>query len=184
MKQQLVRPTSIAKVIKVHVSADGRVRAAYIEYKLPGESVFRTTTRPIHKLVLAAPVEEQAAAGDQEKEEIARTDEPAPLAIGEPGLPQQEEVRAAEKEEDLPNEDPQGATPQLTKEKQEKPKVAVKYKKVISWKKAGEQARTIVVSVPKVTYNPLPYLVENRFATVTSYWCLKLNKNVTSYYKK
>ncbi len=36
-----------AKVVKVHISTDGRVRAADIEYKLPGESVFRTTTRPI-----------------------------------------------------------------------------------------------------------------------------------------
>jgi hypothetical protein len=33
-----------AKVTKVHTSADGKVRAADIEYKLPGESVFRTTT--------------------------------------------------------------------------------------------------------------------------------------------
>jgi hypothetical protein len=33
-----------ARVTKVHVSTDGRVRAADIEYKLPGESVFRTTT--------------------------------------------------------------------------------------------------------------------------------------------
>jgi hypothetical protein len=48
-----------AKVIKVHASSDDKVRAADIEYKLPGESVFRTTTRPIHKLVLVIPVEEQ-----------------------------------------------------------------------------------------------------------------------------
>jgi hypothetical protein len=46
----------------VHISADGKVRAADIEYKLPGESVFRTTTRPIHKLVFIVPVEEQAIA--------------------------------------------------------------------------------------------------------------------------
>jgi hypothetical protein len=48
-----------AKVIRVHASSDDKVRAADIEYKLPGESVFRTTTRPIHKLVLVIPVEEQ-----------------------------------------------------------------------------------------------------------------------------
>ncbi len=48
-----------AKVIKVHASSDDKVRAADIEYKLPGESVFRTTTRLIHKLVLVIPVEEQ-----------------------------------------------------------------------------------------------------------------------------
>jgi hypothetical protein len=57
-----------AKVIKVHTSTDDKVRAADIEYKLPGESVFRTTTRPIHKLVLVIPVEEQRAAADQGEE--------------------------------------------------------------------------------------------------------------------
>ncbi len=148
-----------AKVIKVHVSTDGRVRAADIEYKLPGESVFRTTTRPIHKLVLVVPVEEQAAAdvpgeekataGGQGEERDARAEEPAPLAVGEPGPPQQEEVGAAEMEENFPDEVPQGATPQPTKVKQKEPKVAVKYKKVIYRKKAGERARKIIVSLPK-----------------------------------
>jgi hypothetical protein len=33
-----------AKVVKVHTSEDGKARAADIEYKLPGESVFRVTT--------------------------------------------------------------------------------------------------------------------------------------------
>jgi hypothetical protein len=37
-----------ARVTKVYVSTDGQVRAADIEYKLPGEASFRTTTRPIH----------------------------------------------------------------------------------------------------------------------------------------
>jgi hypothetical protein len=138
-----------AKVIKVHVNTDGRVRAADIKYKLPGESVFRMTTRPIHKLVLVTLVEEQAVAGEQEEEGVTRAKEPAPLAVEKPGPPQQEEVGAAETEEDLPGEVPQGTTPQLTEEKQEKPKVAVKYKKVISRKKAGEQARTIIVLVPE-----------------------------------
>jgi hypothetical protein len=135
-----------AKVTKVHVSADGRVRAADIEYKLPGEGSFRTTTRPIHKLVMVLPVEEQAVAGEQERERVTRTQEPAPLAIGEPGPPQQEEVKAVEAGENLPDEVPQGAMPQPT---EEKPKVAVKYKKVTSRRKAGEQAQTIIVSVPK-----------------------------------
>jgi hypothetical protein len=70
-----------AKVVKVHTSADGKVRAADIEYKLPGESVFRTTTRPIHKLVLVVPAEEQATAGDREREGGAEADQPAPLAV-------------------------------------------------------------------------------------------------------
>jgi hypothetical protein len=133
----------------VHVSTDGRVRAADIEYKLPREAVFRMTTRPIHKLVLVVPVEEQAIADEREKEGTTEAREPASLAAEEPRLPQQEEARATEAEDDPPGETPQGTTPQLTEEKKEKPKVAVKHKKVISWKKAGEQARTIVVSVPK-----------------------------------
>jgi hypothetical protein len=85
-----------AKVIKVHTSADGKVRAADIEYKLPRESVFRTTTRSIHKLVLVVPVEEQAVAGEQEEEEAAGAEQPASLAVEEPGLVQQEEARATE----------------------------------------------------------------------------------------
>ncbi len=139
-----------AKVIKVHTSADGKVRAADIEYKLPGESVFRTTTRPIHKLVLVVPIEEQAIAGEQGEggttgaeqpaalaigeqgavqQEEGRATETAPLAIGEPGPPPQEEVEAAEAEGSLPGEVPQGTMPQPAKGRQKRPKVAVKYKK-------------------------------------------------------
>jgi hypothetical protein len=51
--------------------------------------------------------------------------------------------------EGLPDEEPQGSMPQPAKKKQGRPKLAVKYKKVTSQKKAGEQARTIIVSVPK-----------------------------------
>jgi hypothetical protein len=126
-----------AKVIKVHISADGRVRAADIEYKLPGESAFRTTTQPIHKLVLVVPVEEQALAGGQEEEEVARAEQPAPLAVGgpeppqqgevgaseaaplatgEPGLPQREEVRATETEGGPPGEAPKEPRPSPPRE--------------------------------------------------------------------
>jgi hypothetical protein len=59
-----------ARVTKVHISTDGRVRAADVEYKLPGEVGFRTTTRPIHKLVMVLPVEEQAHASGQEREGV------------------------------------------------------------------------------------------------------------------
>jgi hypothetical protein len=38
---------------------DGKVLSADVKYKIPGESTFRVTTRPIHKLVLIVPVEEQ-----------------------------------------------------------------------------------------------------------------------------
>jgi hypothetical protein len=98
---------------------------------------------------MVLPVEEQAVAGEQEREGVARAEESTPLAIGEPWSPQQEEVGAEETGEDLPSEVPQGVLPQPAGEEQEKPKVAVRYKKVTSRKKAGEQARTIIVSVPK-----------------------------------
>ncbi len=48
-----------ARIIGVHVGSDGKVRSADVEYKIPGESKFHVTTRPIHKLVLVVPVEEQ-----------------------------------------------------------------------------------------------------------------------------
>ncbi len=67
-----------AKVIKVHISTDGKVRAADIEYKLPGESVFRTTTRPKHKLVLVVPIEEQVVAGGQAEEKEAKPQQATP----------------------------------------------------------------------------------------------------------
>jgi hypothetical protein len=44
---------------------------------------------------------------------------------------------------------PTAVVAELTEEGQKEPKMAVKYKKVISRKKAEEQARTIIVSVPK-----------------------------------
>jgi hypothetical protein len=124
-----------ARVTKVHVSADGRVRAADIEYKLPGEASFRMTTRPIHKLVMVLPVEEQAVASEQGREKVMRAEESTPLAIGEPEPPRLEEGGDEEVEEDPRSEVPQETLPQPVKEKREKPKVAVKYKKVTSRKK-------------------------------------------------
>ncbi len=49
----------------MHVGTDGKVRAADIEYKVSGEARFRSTTRPIHKLVLVVPVEEQVIEEDE-----------------------------------------------------------------------------------------------------------------------
>jgi hypothetical protein len=154
-----------AKVTRVHASADGKVRAADIEYKLPGESVFRMTTRPIHKLVLVVPVEEQAIAASQEEKEDAGIGQPATQAITGPEPVQQEETRVTEvtspaMEELNPahqegggivevGEGPHEAGPQPTQEGEGRPRTVVKYKKVISRKKAGKQARTIVVSAPK-----------------------------------
>jgi hypothetical protein len=85
-----------ARVIKVHVSTDGRVRAADVEYKLSGETVYRMTTRPIHKLVMVLPVEEQAAAGGPGREGGTRPEGPAPSPT--------EETKAMEVEERLPIE--------------------------------------------------------------------------------
>ncbi len=56
-----------ARVTKVHVGIDGKVRAADIEYKVPGEDRFRVTTRPVHKLVLIIPIEEQVIEENKEK---------------------------------------------------------------------------------------------------------------------
>jgi hypothetical protein len=118
-----------ARVTKVHVSTDGRVRAADFEYKLPGEAVFRTTTRPIRKLVMVLPVEEQAAASGQEREGVTRPEEPAPLATGKQEPPQEEEIKAVVVRRGLPSENSLGSIPRPTKKKQRRPKLAVKCKK-------------------------------------------------------
>jgi hypothetical protein len=133
-----------AKVVKVHTSMDGKVRAADIEYKLPGESVFRMTTRPIHKLVLIIPIEEQVSAvGGAEETKAASLAEKAPeyAEVG-PEAASQEETGA--KEEGSPAE----AMPRPPLGRGA-PKPVTKLKKVISRKKAGKQARTIVVTSPK-----------------------------------
>jgi hypothetical protein len=134
------------------------VRAADIEYKLPGESVFRTTTRPIHKLVLIVPIEEQVSVADQAEEGEEELRPPAPLAEAEPGPAQpavaplaiepepahQEKKEMAEKEESLVE-----AAPRPVQREEGAIRPAIKYKKVISRKKAGKQARTIIVTMPK-----------------------------------
>jgi hypothetical protein len=91
-----------ARVVKVHVSTDGKVRAADVEYKLPGEAVFRITTRPVHKLVMVIPVEEQvAAAGNvKEREKVpptARVPTPSRAAMAklEQSGPPEAELEAA-----------------------------------------------------------------------------------------
>jgi hypothetical protein len=130
-----------ARVTKVHVNTDGRVRAADVEYKLPGETVYRTTTRPIHKLVMVLPVEEQAAASRLEREGVPRPEEPTPSPAEEP--------RTVEVEKKLPTEGSHKSDPQQEEKAKEKQTLKVKCKKVSSRKKAGEQTRTIIVAVPK-----------------------------------
>jgi hypothetical protein len=123
-----------------------------------GESVFRMTTRPIHKLVLIIPIEEQAPTvgkAEEGKAAASAAGAPAPVfaeAAGpaqmappevEPETAGQEEAEAEEKRglaEAMPRP-PQGG------EGAAKP--AIKFRKVISRKKAGKLTRTIVVTTPK-----------------------------------
>ncbi len=153
-----------AKVTRVHTSADGKVRAVDIEYKLPGELVFRTTTRPIHKLVLVVPVEEQASAGDQAGGEGVQPEQAAPLAEEVPEPAHTEGVEVAEATPPAAQPEPtqqrgaepageEGglieATPRSTPSGEGATEPTIKLKKVISRKKAGKQARTIVVTMLK-----------------------------------
>jgi hypothetical protein len=130
-----------AKVVKVHAGTDGRVRAADIEYKLPGESVFRMTTRPIHKLVLIIPVEDQASAVDKAEGVEATPTMPNGAEV-EPGAadqggPETEEEEAPGEPAPAPPRDKGAAKP------------PARPKKVISRKKAGRQARMIIVTAPR-----------------------------------
>jgi hypothetical protein len=130
-----------AKVVKVHTSTDGKVRAADIEYKLPGESVFRMTTRPIHKLVLIIPIEEQTSAVNEAEEAKAVPATPERAKVGPEA--------ACQEESGAKNEESPAKPMPLSLQGKGTPKPVTKLKKVISRKKAGKQARTIVVTSPK-----------------------------------
>jgi hypothetical protein len=61
--------TAALQMCKSHQSAkgeDGRVHSIDVEYNLPGESEFQSTTMPIHKLVMVVPAEEQEFMGDED----------------------------------------------------------------------------------------------------------------------
>jgi hypothetical protein len=64
-----------AQVIGVHTGLDRKIRSVDVEYKIPGESNFRVTTRPIHKLVLVVPVEEQTLREPEEPEKTMEEEE-------------------------------------------------------------------------------------------------------------
>ncbi len=114
----------------MHVSTDGRVRSSDIEYKLPGETVHRTTTRPIHKLVMVVPVEEQTAASELGKGEATRPEEPKSLPVEKPKAVEAEErPQARGSHEDDPQQK-KGVGKKLTQK--------IKCKKVNSRKKAGK----------------------------------------------
>jgi hypothetical protein len=75
---------------------DGKVKAADIEYKVPGESKFRSTTRPIHKLVLVVPVEEQTM---EETEKLEGQERDGDKPEGDRNLAQGLGVKAGDGEE-------------------------------------------------------------------------------------
>jgi hypothetical protein len=133
-----------AKAVKVHTSTDGKVRAADIEYKLPGESTFRKTRRPIHKLVLIIPIEEQASAAGKPGEA-----QPAPLTEKTPEDARTEPEAAGQEEAGVQEKDSPTEVVPYSPLSIRAPKPPIKIKKVISRKKAGKQARTIVVAAPK-----------------------------------
>jgi hypothetical protein len=132
-----------ARVVKVHVGIDGRVRSADIEYRLPGETRYRTTTRPMHKLVMIIPVEEQTAGNSEEK-----------AGITEPMGQELEVVNKTEAEETKSNRPSQAENVkkddlQGKKEVKGEPTQKVKHKKINSRKKTGKQARTMIIAVPR-----------------------------------
>jgi hypothetical protein len=48
----------LGRVVEVFKGKDGHVRRDIITYKNPNEVAFRTTERPIHKLILVVPVDQ------------------------------------------------------------------------------------------------------------------------------
>jgi hypothetical protein len=135
-----------ARVTKVHVGTDGKVRSVDIEYRLPGETRYRTTTRPIHKMVLIIPVEEQMIGSPKSIEKEAEATEPETRkleAVDKKGA-------QATKEDEPPRA--RGVTkndPPGTREVKGKSVQKIKHKKINPRKKAGKQTRTIVVTVPE-----------------------------------
>ncbi len=98
------------------------------------------TTRPIHKLVMIIPAEEQTAASGLEKTE-PKGQEPLPIEKPETGKAESSKPPQAK---DIPEDKPQSKI-----EAKEKPTQKVKHKEINSRKKLGRQTRTIVVVVPK-----------------------------------
>jgi hypothetical protein len=147
----------------VHASSDDRVRAADIEYKLPGESVFRTTTRPIHKLVLVIPVEEQGPVADQAEGPKAGPSQAAPLAGGPPAPARVEAIETtAAASLEMDSQVARQTEPQVKEgeglAKVETPpsrnEVGVAQpapgpRERVSGEKANKQARAIIVAAPK-----------------------------------
>jgi hypothetical protein len=135
-----------AKVVRVHASADDKVRAADVEYKLPGESVFRTTTRPIHKLVLVVPVEEQNLEVDKMREMSGPArDEAAEAAVAAAPRGEGRQTGGQAGLEGGSGEGPTKAKTAPLLREAEEPQTAAPNPK----KKAAMQKRAITVTMPK-----------------------------------
>jgi hypothetical protein len=119
------------------------VRSADIKYRLPGETRYCTTTRPIHKLVLIIPVEEQTAGNSEEEAGITEPRRQEPRVVNKA---EAEETKSDEpsQAEDISKDNPQGK-----REVKGKPAQKVKHKKINSRKKIGKQACTIIIAVPR-----------------------------------
>ncbi len=85
-----------ARIAKVHNGSDGKVRVADIEYKVPEESKFWSTTRPIHKLVLVVPEEEQTM---EETEKLDGQEHDIGVSEGDRELTQDPRAEAGDGEE-------------------------------------------------------------------------------------
>jgi hypothetical protein len=131
-----------ARVVKVHVRTDGKVRAADIEYKIPGEARFHMIMRPIHKMVLVVPVEEQMTESSEERIETAEPETRSPDKRSGSGV-QETGATITPEARSVMEADPPGA-----KEVKGKPSQKVRYKKIRPRKKAGKKTRAIVVTVP------------------------------------
>lgn len=91
----------LAKVDMVHPSAaDGRVRRVRVAYKNPGEKDYRYSERPVHKLVLIVPMEEQEAGPPTLEFHDELEDDELPLPAAEGMLPEAVPDAATEEEEE------------------------------------------------------------------------------------
>ncbi len=131
-----------ARVIKVHVGTDGKVMSPDIEYRLPGETKYCTTTRPIHKMVPIVPVEEQARESNEEEVKAA---EPR---IQNPEAAYERKAQGTKLNESLQPKNVAKDNPPGREEVKGRLVQKVKHKKINPRKKAGKQTSTIVVKIP------------------------------------
>jgi hypothetical protein len=132
-----------ARVVKVHVGTDGKVRAADIEYKIPGEVRFCVTTRPIHKMVLVIPMEEQMTECSEEEMEATEL---------EPQNQDREVSNGVQGEEEDKTPQVRGAAGtnlSSTKEPKRRPDQEAKHKETGPQRGARRQAQAVIITAPE-----------------------------------